>query len=73
MSSEVFVAFLITEALWFVRSVGSLFRLVPPWLLRVRCAFSVPYLLVFLSDELFCVVRRSGQRWDGEVGSALPG
>lgn len=79
MNSEVFVAHLRTEALWFwlVRSVGALgvgsvLRLLL-LLLRVRRALGVPYLLVFLSDELFRVVRPSRQRWDGEVGAALPG
>lgn len=77
MNSEVFVAHLRTEAIWFwlgqsvgALGVGSVLRLV---LLRIRHALAVPYLLVFLSDEFFRVVRCSGQRWDGEVGAALPG
>lgn len=41
---------------------------------RVRYMVGVPYLLVLLSDELFCfVVRHPGDGGDGEVGAALPG
>ncbi len=54
--------------------VRIVFRLVIVLVVRVRFVVGVPYLLVFLSDELFClVVRHSGHRGDGEVCAALPG
>lgn len=41
---------------------------------RVLFVVGVPYLLVFLSDELFClVVVHCGHHGDGEVCAALPG
>lgn len=33
----------------------------------------MPYLLVFLSDELLRLVRDTGHHGNGEVGAALPG
>lgn len=42
--------------------------------MRLRLAAGGPYLLVFLSDELFLLaLRRSGAGGDGEVCAALPG
>lgn len=42
--------------------------------MRLRLAAGAPYLLVFLSDELFLLaVRGAGAGGDGEVCAALPG
>lgn len=59
-----------------LRVITVIFRLVVGIVLvvRVQSVISVPYLLVFLSDELFClVVRHSRDGGDGEVGAAFPG
>lgn len=56
--------------------VRIVFGLVVVIVLVVRVLFvvGVPYLLVFLSDELFClVVVHCGHHGDGEVCAALPG
>lgn len=59
-----------------LRVITVIFRLVVGVMsvVRVHSVIGVPYLLVFLSDELFrLVVHHSRGGGDGEVGAAFPG